>query len=156
MRLEIDRRLELITEAVVYTRMVRDLGMPVSCYAKALREPIFFLWECYKIKKIQAARYVSLAAKGKVYGKGEIVYDHCVPYSIVQDKLLALHEPRPSAVKEILERFVVAAIITKHEDQRLNKHKLKSKMPEAWDGLNILARYETLGIKLGPNPSYSG
>lgn len=156
MGLEIDRRLELIIEAIAYARRVRDLGMPVSCYAKALREPIFFLWECYQINKIQAAQYVSLAARGKIYGKGEIVYDHCVPYNIVQDKLLALQEPRTSAVREILERFVVAAIITKYEDQQLNKHKLKSKMPRAWDGMNILARYETVGIQLGPNPSYSG
>jgi len=37
------RRLDLIVEAVRYCQRVRDMGMPVSSYSKALRErSIFF------------------------------------------------------------------------------------------------------------------
>ena len=154
MLLGTDVRLELITEAVIYARKAKSIGMPVSCYAKALREPVFFLWECYKIKKIQAARYVSVKAIGKSYGKGEIVYDHSIPYSIVQAKLLALDKPQVNNIREILEQFVVACIITKEEDQRLNLQKLKSKMPAPWDGANVLARYEAVGIEVRANPNH--
>jgi hypothetical protein len=37
------QHLELIVEAVRYCQRVKQLGMPSSCYAKALREPVYIL-----------------------------------------------------------------------------------------------------------------
>ena len=81
------KRIELIVEAVRYCQRVKMLGMPVSCYAKALREPIHFLWERRSGTKIHSAKYRSKAATGLRFGKGELVYDHAVPFRYLQDEL---------------------------------------------------------------------
>lgn len=54
--------LELIAEAVLYCQRVKSLGMPSSCYSKALREPIFFLWEKRAGSKVKIAKYRSKQA----------------------------------------------------------------------------------------------
>jgi len=53
-------------------------------------------------------------------------------------------------VRELLDKYWRLATITKEEDRRLNP----VLMPETWDGLNPLARYEAAGIELLPNPFY--
>ncbi len=76
------KRLELIVEAVRYCQRVREMGMPSSCYAKALREPVHFLWERRQGSKIRAATFRSKDAIGLSFGSGLLVYDHAVPSSI--------------------------------------------------------------------------
>jgi hypothetical protein len=73
--------LELIAEAVRYCQRVRSMGMPQNCYSKALREPIFFLWELRSGTKTETAKFRSKKAKDISYGKGEIVRDHAIPFS---------------------------------------------------------------------------
>jgi hypothetical protein len=69
------QRLELICEAVRYCQRVTAFGMPSSCYSKALREPIHFLWERRSGARQRAARFRSRATEGLRYGKGEVVHD---------------------------------------------------------------------------------
>lgn len=39
------KRLQLTAEAMRYCQHVAEMGMPSSCYSKALREPVHFLWD---------------------------------------------------------------------------------------------------------------
>ena len=150
----LNERLELITEAVLYAKKVRSLGMPSSCYSKAVREPIFFLWECYRKKKYQAARFVSNTGLNSMGEKWGVVYDHCVPYRVLQDKLLSLDSPEPLSIREVLEQYAVACLITKYEDRLLTRIGLNNKMPEPWNETDVLARYKTAGIDVTENPNY--
>ena len=145
------KRLELIAEAVRYCQRVRSLGMPLSCYTKALREPIFFLWETRNGSKIKIAKYRSRAAVGLKYGKGELVYDHAVPFRYLQAELLALEAITPSALADCLERFGTAVLITKGEDSLLTRSGFGHAMPADWDGMDPLARYRAVGIELVEN-----
>jgi len=38
-------------------------------------------------------------------------------------------------------------LVTKDEHRRLNASGLRSKMPDDWDGENIWARYDAIGIE---------
>jgi hypothetical protein len=59
------KRLDLIAEAVRYCQRVRAMGMPPSSYTKALREPIYFLWELRAGKpKDRCAQYRSRESLG--------------------------------------------------------------------------------------------
>ena len=150
----LNERLELITEAVLYAKKVRSLGMPSSCYSKAVREPIFFLWECYRKKKYQAARFVSNTGLNSMGEKWGVVYDHCVPFRVLQDKLLCLDSPEPLSIRQVLEQYAVACLITKDEDRLLTRIGLNNKMPEPWNETDVLARYKTAGIDVTENPNY--
>lgn len=112
------------------------------------------MWESYRKKKSQAAQFVSnngLKSMGEKWG---VVYDHCVPFRILQDKLLCLDFPDPSSVRGLLQQYAVACLITKDEDRLLTSMGLNNKMPEPWNETDVLARYKTAGIDVTDNPHY--
>ena len=125
--------------------------MPVSCYAKALREPIHFLWERRAGTKIRCAKFRSKAAAGLRFGKGELVYDHAVPFRYLQDKLLSLAPVTEQAVALTLDKFGIIVLITKAENARLDAAGYGREMPQDWDGADPLARYSALDIELIEN-----
>ena len=131
------------------------MGMKSNCYTKALREPIFFLWELRNTnKKHEAAMYRSKKAEGLIAGGGKLIYDHAVPFSYLQKELLALDSVTTKTVEEVLLRHGIACLITKEEDRMLNKAGLGRKMPDGWNKQDCLARYSAIGIEIIENPDY--
>lgn len=147
------QRLLLIKEAVEYCQKVEAMGMPASCYSKALREPIFFLWEARLGKKQNIAKYKSIKSIGLSYGKGEIIYDHAIPFRYLQKSLLNLRHPNIDEIFQLLTKHETAVIITKTENSILNKLGLNHKMPDDWDGADPLARYKKADIEIIPTVS---
>jgi hypothetical protein len=145
------KKLGLIVEAVKYCQRVRDLGMPSSCYTKALREPVHFLWERRHGSKIQCPKYRSVSAIGLAFGNRRLKYDHAVPFGIVQKKLLELSEITNLSVSAVLEQFCVVALITADEDALLDRLRLGDRMPPDWDEVDKLARYKAAGIEVVKN-----
>lgn len=144
----------LITEAVLYCQRVAEMGMPVSAYTKALREPVYFLWEAYGRTKAAAAEFRSKAAAGLRHGANEIEYDHAVPFGRLQAELLALRPATTDAVAGILRKFSLRVLITKAEHRRLGELKLGRAMPADWDEIDPFARYRSAGIELEPNTAF--
>lgn len=129
--------------------------MQSRIFSPALREPVFFLWESYGRPKVGAARYVSIAVKGRGFGNREITYDHCIPFNVLRDRLLDVAEPTGQAIRPILEKNV-SALITIEEDKRLREVGLGSKMRSDWDWEtgDPLARYSAAGIQVERNGRY--
>ena len=151
--MHLNQRLNLILEAVTYCQKVKALEMPARCYTKALREPVFFLWELrHTNKKIQAAKYRSSASLGVQVGGGGLIYDHAIPFVYLQRELLGLMVPTRESIHAILKRYGTACLITKDEDNRLNQAGLGRAMPTEWDGCDVLARYHFLQIEILSNP----
>ncbi len=141
------KRLELIVEAVKYCQRVRAMGMPASSYTKALREPIYFLWELRSGRsKDVCAQFRSKDTVGMRRGKGEIIYDHAVPFNYLQGELLELADVTPDTVSRILSKHCIVVLVTREENARLG-----NKMPRNWDGIDPLARYKATGIEIIPN-----
>jgi hypothetical protein len=145
------RRIELIMEAIRYCQRVKAMGMPPSCYAKALREPVYFLWERRAATRLRAAKFCSKAAVGLRFGRGELVYDHAVPFNYLQKELLSLTDITPESVRDALERFTLCVLITKDENARLNAGGYGRSMPADWDRADVLARYKAVGIEVVEN-----
>lgn len=150
------RNLELIAEAVRYCQRVAEMGMPSSCYSKALREPIYFLWQKKPRKsKASIAGFRSKNAIGLGYGKQQVVLDHAVPFKYLLAELLKLTEVTANSVEGVLrlEKFNTLVLITKEENDLLNASGYGSTMPKDWDGIDILARYKAVGIDVTDNIS---
>ena len=147
------QRLVLLVEAVNYCQRVRRLGMPASCYTKALREPIHFLWERRLGSKRRAAQYRSVAAGEKLPSSVGLVYDHAVPLVYLQEQLLELSRPTADSVKAVLESSSGAVWITQEEDRRLAAAGFQRSMPPDWDGVDPFARYRAVGIEV-PNEAH--
>ncbi len=144
--------LDLIIEAINYCKKVRDLGMPKSCYAKTLREPIFFLWEKKpKISKYESSTYKSAASVAATKGPRSLVYDHSIPFNYTLERLIGLPDVNQQTVRACLSECLITCTITKEEDERLNRAGLRHKMPDDWDGVNPLARYQAVNIQIHNN-----
>jgi hypothetical protein len=99
-------RLKLIIEAVRYCQRVKETGMPTCCYTKALREPLYFLWERREGKtKESIPQYRSQEAVGLRFGDGDLVYDHAIPFRYFQSELLQLKDVTPEQVRKVLAKF---------------------------------------------------
>lgn len=147
-----EQSLVLIKEAVEYCIKVKKMNMPTSCYSKALREPIYFLWEARaSSKKSEICKYISSKSIGLKLGENKLVYDHVIPFKYVQKKLLSLTKPSIDEIRNILENYVISCLITKEEDKLLNSKGLRSSMPKKWDEVSELARYEAVGISVVTN-----
>ncbi|WP_282271962.1 hypothetical protein [Stenotrophomonas sp. PS02298] len=63
---------------------------------------------------------------------------------------LALGNPRPWQIAQILQQWTLLAYITKEEDQLLRERKLHDRMPAGWDGQDKFSRYSECGIVWKP------
>lgn len=77
-----------------------------------------------------------------------LVHEHMVPKSLVIKRLKELENPTKESVKELLDFYCKAAVVTRDEDRRLNEEGLRSNMPIGWDEKDVLARYALVGIVL--------
>jgi hypothetical protein len=149
-------RIALIIEAIRYCQRVKAMGMPATCYSKALREPIHFLWERRGGKgKAASAKFRSRNAMGLRIGGGLLRYDHAIPFKLLVEELLNLTDVSGIQVTSALDRFGTIVLITKEEENRLNTEGLAHQMPEGWDGIDPLARYKAVGIEIVENPTFS-
>ena len=145
------KRLELIAESVKYCQRVKRMGMPSSCYTKALREPVHFLWERRKGSKVCAAKFRSKAAKRLSVGKGQLIYDHAIPFRYLQEELLSLPHADTRSIRILLNKFCIAVLITKKENRILSSHGYRDRMPENGFRFDPRARYKAVGIKVVKN-----
>jgi hypothetical protein len=77
----------------------------------------------------------------------ECVVEHVVPQMAIVNHLMDLEVLTEATVIEFLSRCFAVMLVTHEEHAKLNASGLRSTMPRGWDGRNILARYEALGIE---------
>jgi hypothetical protein len=145
-------RLTLIMEAITYCKKVKSMGMPPAAFSKALREPIYYLWELRYGNKNTAPKYRSKNALNLRFGKDKIVYDHAIPFNYLLKILLSDENLTIESLRLILNKHCVCCIITIEENRILNSFGLKDKMPKGWDENECLARYRVAGIETIENP----
>ena len=89
----------------------------------------------------------STAALGKDTSECEV--EHVVPQMYIVNILMDMTPISKNRINDILDKYFHVLLVTKEEHHRLNASGFRSKMPEDWDGENIWARYDAVGINLG-------
>ena len=86
----------------------------------------------------------------KELGK-RLTHEHIIPIRLIAEKVLNCESDDRAAIREVFSIHCHAALITKEEDRKLNRAKLRSAMPCDWSsGGDMLARYSSVGIELLP------
>ena len=84
---------------------------------------------------------------------GGLIFEHVVPTKLYVDELIRAYKDKKFN-EDYFTKFrknIFVCIVTKEEDSRLNRNKLREKMPSGikWEpGKNTFARYEKVGIKI--------
>ena len=76
-----------------------------------------------------------------------------VPISLMlDDHLYAVRDlvTETEALVRLANQYDTLALISKHEDALLYKHKLQSKVPADRDSVDCFARYRAVGIEVVP------
>lgn len=87
----------------------------------------------------------SVEATGKSLTECDV--EHVVPVMLIVNMLMDMNPLSKEKVESTLKKYWHVLLITKEEHQKLNSSGLRSTMPENWDGKNVWARYEAIGIK---------
>ncbi|MBA2079463.1 hypothetical protein PCA_13240 [Rhodanobacter sp. PCA2] len=61
--------------------------------------------------------------------------------------LMELDPLTNESVEALLRRYFTVMLVTEEEHARLNASGLRSIMPPDWDGENVFARYDAVGIE---------
>ena len=87
----------------------------------------------------------SKAAIGKDTRECEV--EHVIPQMYIVNMLMDMSTINKDKIRNILEKYFHVLLVTKEEHRRLNASGFRSKMPDDWDGENIWARYDAVGIE---------
>jgi len=77
----------------------------------------------------------------------QLIKDHSVPIKIIHKLLKKQGNCSEIHIEEQLLNFYSLGVLTTKEDLKLNALKLKSEMPNDWDGKDLFARYKKANIQ---------
>ena len=89
----------------------------------------------------------SKCAMGKELSECDV--EHVVPTMVIVNMLMDMKPLTKRKVENRLKKYLHVLVVTKEEHRKLNSSGLRYKMPEEWDGKNVWARYEKVGIEIG-------
>ena len=75
-----------------------------------------------------------------------LIKEHSIPVASLYKILRKEENLNVDQTELILKKYYKLGVLTKSEDDLLNSNGLRSKMPPKWDGKNIFARYDEIGI----------
>lgn len=114
----------------------------------------------YKSRKVLAAEEAGMELE---FGK-DLVWEHCVPISIIQSMILQHYDELldPEKAKEFFDLYTLVCLVTKDEDKKLRDNGLNNAMPDGWKLWDDpWVRYAIAGIEAIPQdmsrkePQYS-
>jgi hypothetical protein len=111
----------------------------------AVVDQIFWVWTEFEGKYKGCNFWSKEAISSNLKDKG-LVHEHLVPRKIVREQLLALPDKNPDAIRSFLDNILIGVVVTKGEDDELNKLGLRSIMPSDWDDKDVWARHKAAGI----------
>ena len=76
-----------------------------------------------------------------------LIKEHAIPIAYLFDLLAKEADLNTESVEAILLKYYKLGVLTKAEDDLLNKAKIRSKMPSNWDKENVFSRYDVIGLK---------
>lgn len=113
----------------------------------AVINEILWVWSEFNGKYVGCPWWSHEALKsfdGDVCG---YIHEHIVPKRIVRNTLLQMAQSSAEEIHEYLKKYCIGVVVTKGEDQRLNAAGLNHEMPKNWNGDNVWARHDQVGIK---------
>lgn len=127
----LDRLLWVATENNDVGRKIKYIGQPY--------------WSTGAIKQLEVNK------RNSKYYNYNLRHEHAVPKKLIRELILKGDKSQLS-IFAILDKFAHSVIVSKDEDQLLNKYGLRSKMPkqleDSYDFSNIFSRYIEVGIDI--------
>ncbi len=90
---------------------------------------------------IMASHASILASQQKSSGNSKnLVLEHAIPVAFMIEQILKISRPTEQDIATIIYQWATLIVITKEEDNKLNKYGLATKMPLNWDNIDKFAR----------------
>lgn len=151
-----DARIEAVRQILSHAFSIRRTD-PTINVSPIVRQTIFYIYEGGEPEKWKehrphsaAARACRRAGAGRFPSKDDPMrYDHAIPLARLQR---GLEEATASleTMRSFLHRFIQGVVITREENERLDKARLTTALPVGASEHDMLARYRFVGIAFEP------
>ena len=133
------KKLECLKKVILNSLEHKRANDPVRIYSQYIR---------YALDEFKDINFYQ-SKEAKLLKRKDVIHEHVIPHSIVMNKLLTLDPLTTENIGTVIQKYYVICAITKEEDRLLTARKLRSEMPQNWDGEkdSVFARYEEVGIK---------
>lgn len=111
----------------------------------ALLDNICWTWSEFD-GKLEGCRWWTAAALASRDDPSSLRHEHVVPRRVIIEHLLSLGTPTVGIIRQIMDTWCIAAVVTTEEDRQLRGAGLTQRMPRGWDGKDAWARYRAAGI----------
>ncbi|MCH9853263.1 MAG: hypothetical protein K0U45_07135 [Alphaproteobacteria bacterium] len=149
-RKDIDRNIRFIIFAIKQEQKAEAFGFTRNECCRNLKIALHQYWQNKTMGLHGQSQKKNMIRSKKAVGLSttECIVEHVVPQMVIVNKLMELRELEVNIVEKILRDWYRVCLITKEEDSLLRSNGLRSVMPDGWDGKNVWARYEKVGIEL--------
>jgi hypothetical protein len=141
---ELFRTREEICRDVAFALRTKELHFAAR---RAVVDQAIWVWSEYE-GKFSSSLFWSKDALRAKERKEPIIHEHPVPRKEIRVRLFSLKRVSIRAVREIFETYCLGAVISKAEDEYLNRLGLRSRMPDNWNGNDVWARYRCAKINV--------
>ncbi len=140
--------LDYILFAIVQAKQAEEFGFTRNECCRNLKTALHQYWQNKTLGQHGQSQKVNLPRSQSATDKpiSDLVVEHVVPQMVIVKMLMDMEDIDKKSIEELLCKYFHVLVVTKEEDKRLRSSGLRSTMPDDWDGENVWARYDVVGI----------
>ena len=141
--------IDFIIFAIKQAREAESYGFSRNICSRNLKTAIHYYWQNKTLGLSGVSQKKNIPRSKRAFKKylSECDVEHVVPTMVIVNMLMDIKSITNRKVENRLKKYLRVLVVTKEEHQKLNSSGLRYKMPEDWDGKNVWARYEKVGIE---------
>ena len=141
--------IDFIVFAIKQARDAEGYGFSRNICCRNLKIAIHYYWQNKTLGLSGVSQKKNIPRSKLAMNKElrECDVEHVVPTMVIVNMLMDMKPLTKRKVEKRLKKYLHVLVVTKEEHRKLNSSGLRYKMPEDWDGENVWARYEKVGIE---------
>ncbi len=141
--------IDFIVFAIKQAREAEAYGFSRNICCRNLKTAISFYWQNKTLGLSGVSQKKNMPRSKKALKKdlSECDIEHVVPMMVIVNMLMDMKSITKTKVENRLKKYLHVLLVTKEEHRKLNSSGLRYKMPDDWDGKNVWARHERVGVE---------
>ena len=141
--------IDFIVYAIKQAREAETYGFSRNVCCRNLKISIHYYWQnkTLGLSGVSQKRNIPRSKRAVKKELSECDVEHVVPTMVIVNMLMDMKYLTNKKVENRLKKYLHVLVVTKEEHRILNSSGLRYKMPKDWDGNNVWARYEKVGIE---------
>lgn len=141
--------IDFIIFSIIQAKEAEQFGFTRNECCRNLKTALHQYWQNKTLGQHGQSQKANLPRSKSATGKqlSDLDVEHVVPQMEIVNMLMNMEPLDKQNVESVLKKYFRVMLVTKDEHKKLNASGLRSKMPHEWDGVDVWARYRTVGVE---------